>query len=1049
MKKTHIYLCAVWTVILILSSVVTIAADSVQPIYTVNDLKNISHNLSGSYRLMNDITLTDPWTPIGSAASPFTGTLDGNGHSVKNLTFSEKKSYCGLFAFVYGAKISDLSLYGDIDDRVTIQPFEKLSCSYCGAFAGGCRDSIFENCLNYCNVSCDSYSGGFCGISLGSRFSGCHNHGNIIAENYCGGICGRFTGGTLNGCSNYGIISADTYTGGLIGQTYAHSSYNSISIANSFNSGKVVTNSIYGGGILGYSSSDGSTVIADCFNLGSVYSESTSAILGGIVGGTTSKSAHALTVSRCYNAGIISQEGTCGGISGGTHLTVDACFFLSNSVQYDVPNGSVSPVTYAQMCTQSTFTGFNFNNTWKFAESGDFKYPELKSNPISFSKAPAELTVASLPVLTEYISGDTSFSTSGLSLKVVYTDGTSEMLTNGFTVSRSSLVPGPNKITLDYMGASTYYNVNMYNSYTERDLLRSLGNDFIPIYSGENLETARYFPHNSYFFMNDAEVTDFRGIGSIYDPLTGTVIGNGHTVTLKGNSSALFNVCDGTTVTDLNISGTVSGSGCIGSAVSHARNTLLHSVTSDATVEGSSSFGIAYCGGIVGYYECSSDGVNISDCTFSGSVTVKDRIENASVGGIVGVCLASSGAKPSLNTSASYGTLSIADSSVAYAGGITGYISSFSGISHINVSKCFNLGSISVEASSVNVGGIIGAYKNTSGNSGNTLIAENLFNAGNIYAHSARSPLYAGGIISSLAYSELRHSYSLGSISGYSYDSAHIGAVTASADGGTVADCFYTNGNDNYAQKLSWEDSTIQTAYGGFDFSAIWTFGQEYMHPQLTDNPIDTSLLASASNYPVTITGTADTWLTANAPLPAAFEWLVDGIQIATDQTYVPDDSVLGKTVTLRARYYGAFFGFAEANFKMPAYKSIASGTYSIRETKITNVLPGTHVGEMLANIQYLPQNFSILKNGNVLDDNDIVSSGCVLALNYPQSTVLYTVSVKGDINCDGLSDTTDYTMLREYLLKGGVLPSFDSADMNGDGVINAKDSVLLKQYIN
>ncbi len=216
-------MCIVFTVIFIFSSIMTVAADSVQYIYTENDLKNIANDLSGSYKLMNDIVLSEKWVPIGTAASPFTGTFDGNGHSVKNIALGTKKSYCGFFAFVYGAKISDMSLYGSIDDRISLQQFERITTSYCGAFAGGCRDSVFENCNNYCDVSCDPYAGGFCGISLGSDFVNCRNYGDIIAESYCGGICGRLTGGSVSICSNSAKITADAYTGGLIGQTYANS----------------------------------------------------------------------------------------------------------------------------------------------------------------------------------------------------------------------------------------------------------------------------------------------------------------------------------------------------------------------------------------------------------------------------------------------------------------------------------------------------------------------------------------------------------------------------------------------------------------------------------------------------------------------------------------------------------------------------------------------------------------------------------------------------------------------------------------------------------
>ena len=53
-------------------------------------LKAIANDLNGSYVLKNDITLSDAeWTPIGTSDHPFTGTLDGGGHTIKGLTVGD------------------------------------------------------------------------------------------------------------------------------------------------------------------------------------------------------------------------------------------------------------------------------------------------------------------------------------------------------------------------------------------------------------------------------------------------------------------------------------------------------------------------------------------------------------------------------------------------------------------------------------------------------------------------------------------------------------------------------------------------------------------------------------------------------------------------------------------------------------------------------------------------------------------------------------------------------------------------------------------------
>jgi hypothetical protein len=90
-------------------------------IYTASDLNNIRNNMSGKYILMNNIDLTpyaagNGWMPIGSINTPFTGTLDGNGYGISNLTLNQSggpDSYTiaiGLFAYVAGGTFKNLTV---------------------------------------------------------------------------------------------------------------------------------------------------------------------------------------------------------------------------------------------------------------------------------------------------------------------------------------------------------------------------------------------------------------------------------------------------------------------------------------------------------------------------------------------------------------------------------------------------------------------------------------------------------------------------------------------------------------------------------------------------------------------------------------------------------------------------------------------------------------------------------------------------------------------------------------------------------------------------
>ncbi|MBO5328056.1 MAG: hypothetical protein J6B04_02645 [Clostridia bacterium] len=58
---------------------------AVVEIRTEDDLFAMSNNLNGSYKLMNDITLTKPWKAIGTSQAPFTGVFDGSNFTLTNV----------------------------------------------------------------------------------------------------------------------------------------------------------------------------------------------------------------------------------------------------------------------------------------------------------------------------------------------------------------------------------------------------------------------------------------------------------------------------------------------------------------------------------------------------------------------------------------------------------------------------------------------------------------------------------------------------------------------------------------------------------------------------------------------------------------------------------------------------------------------------------------------------------------------------------------------------------------------------------------------------
>ncbi len=88
-------------------------------ISTAEELEAIRNDLRGHYIIINDIQLDVEsdnagrgWDPIGDSVNPFTGSLDGGGHTISGLysNWGEHREAAGLFGVIKNANISNLHL---------------------------------------------------------------------------------------------------------------------------------------------------------------------------------------------------------------------------------------------------------------------------------------------------------------------------------------------------------------------------------------------------------------------------------------------------------------------------------------------------------------------------------------------------------------------------------------------------------------------------------------------------------------------------------------------------------------------------------------------------------------------------------------------------------------------------------------------------------------------------------------------------------------------------------------------------------------------------
>ena len=157
---------------------------------------------------------TNSWTPIGSRTNQFTGTLDGDGHSVSGIYISNSYDHQGLVGFLYdGGKIQNLGVEAS---------YINSSGSNVGGLCGMNQGTV-TNCYNTGNVTGSSLEtgsssnvGGLCGYNNEGTVTNCYNTGKVTSRyfgfgsNNVGGVCGKNWGSVTNcyyltGKANSGI----------------------------------------------------------------------------------------------------------------------------------------------------------------------------------------------------------------------------------------------------------------------------------------------------------------------------------------------------------------------------------------------------------------------------------------------------------------------------------------------------------------------------------------------------------------------------------------------------------------------------------------------------------------------------------------------------------------------------------------------------------------------------------------------------------------------------------------------------------------------------
>jgi hypothetical protein len=404
-------------------------------------------NLDANYELVTDIDASQTaqfnnesgFDPVGV----FTGTFDGNDHTVTELTINRPDE-------------SGVGLFGATGNGATIRNITLAGTTVTGDFGVG--GLIGENEFNAIvadatvsgNVTGETDVGGLVGRNFDATIQTATTSGSVNGEGDVGGLVGSNSGGNISNSSARVDVTGGSITGGLVGfnvdsarviSSFATGSVNGTTfvgglagvnfenglVLNSHATGNVTGESNTGGligdnnaavvsqsyatGTVGGAEETGG-LVGDNFN-GALISSSyaTGAVfggsdVGGLVGNNDNNQNDVVdqdeaqtdgTVIKSFATGTLSGENNVGGLVGeSTSGEVEDSYWDEQSTGVSVSAGSAIGLTTPQMQGQSAPTNMaelDFENTWTSTDG----YPALLMRTIESRDATLQTDSISIP----------------------------------------------------------------------------------------------------------------------------------------------------------------------------------------------------------------------------------------------------------------------------------------------------------------------------------------------------------------------------------------------------------------------------------------------------------------------------------------------------------------------------------------------------------------------------------------------------------------------------------------------------------------------------
>ena len=349
-----------------------------------HQLQLMSMNLTKSYTLARDIDMSEltrasgmwntaaGFVPVGTLATPFTGSLDGFGHTITGLTINRSSGYLGLFGYIASpATIANVGIEGGSITGAGVDA---------GGLVGYSDHGNVSNAYSSATVATTrAPAGGLIAENIGGSISNSHASGNVTLSstgvNGTGGLVGNNSGTITDSYASGNVTTSWGTVGGLVGYNFGGTTQRSYATGN-VNGGNDSIRSVYAGGLVGDSWSGS---YSDVYATGSVYAYAYSGgLMGHINGGS---------ITRAYATGLATGSGGYG--SGFIDFyqagTITNSFWDKTTGKPTDESGLARGLTTAQMMTGANFNsstadngnvnpGWSLPGTWSIVEGTSYPY---------------------------------------------------------------------------------------------------------------------------------------------------------------------------------------------------------------------------------------------------------------------------------------------------------------------------------------------------------------------------------------------------------------------------------------------------------------------------------------------------------------------------------------------------------------------------------------------------------------------------------------------------------------------------------------------------